>query len=215
MSRAMQQAENRELDTEQATEEAIPPSPRARTISGYAPAGEIAENEDTIRDARVPWFKLRPHTVADLRDTISGFARDTMSGLSLSLTWRPLAARLRSVSLLQVFAFAALAVAGIAWYLSKTLPPETAAARSAPSIPAQSIPAPSIPAPSIPEEISAPPEPRALAPVEVTTVAPRAASKPPIDVSSLPLAPPAGARAKRSSGAASDSAPAKRSSTSR
>jgi len=211
MSSAMQQAEDREVDTERPSEDAIPRSPRARTISGFAPAGEIVENEDTIRDARVPWFKLRPHTVADLRDTISGIARDTMSGFATSLTWRPLAARLRSISLLHAFAFAALAVAGIAWYLSKTLPPEPVSARSAPSLPAAATPPPSVPSPSIPEEVSAPPEPRTLAPVEVTTVAPRAASKPPIDVSSLPLAPP---RGKRSSGAF-DTAPAKRSASSR
>jgi len=173
----LSEAEDRtvDVDTDRPSYVAISTSPRPRVISDFAPPGPIGEDEDTLRDVRVPWFEPPAAKGAGLRDTISG--------LALSITLHPLAARLRSFSLVNAFAFTALALAGIAWYLSKTLPPEPVVATAAPSIP---------------EEISAPPEPPAAASAEIPAAVPAVpvaapagiVSKQPIDVFSLPPAPP-------------------------
>lgn len=128
---------------------------------------QIGDDEDTLPDARVP-----RHEPPELQDR----PRDTRSGIALSRTLRPLAAGLRSFSLVHALALAALAIAGIALFLARTTPPESVVAAAAPSMTA---------------EISAPAEPLPASPPEaVTSTARRVASKPPIDVNSLPVAPP-------------------------
>jgi hypothetical protein len=200
----LSEAEDRtvDVDTDRPSYIAISTSPRPRVISDLAPLGAIGEDEDTLRDVRVPWFEPPAAKGAGLRDTISG--------LALSITLHPLAARLRSFSLVNAFACAALALAGIAWYLSKTLPPEPVVATAAPSIP---------------EEISAPPEPPASPSAEIPAAAPAVpaaapavpaaappgiVSKQPIDIFSLPPAPPTRAGRTKSAGKPSQrsSAPA-------
>jgi hypothetical protein len=173
----LSEAEDRTVDveTDRPSYVAIATSARRRVISDFAPLGQIGEDEDTLPDARIPWFEPPAAKGAGLRDTISG--------LALSITLHPLAARLRSFSLVNAFACAALALAGIAWYLSKTLPPEPVVATAAPSIP-EEISAPPEPPPSAPAEITAAP------PLGIVTAPPGIVGKQPIDVFSLPPAPP-------------------------
>ena len=99
---------------------------------------------------------------------------DSKAGVALSLTLRPLAAGLRSFSLVYPLSMLALAIAGIAWYLAQTAPPESRAAAS-----------------SLPEVAAPATTASASTSVEVPQVAPPATTKRSIDVMSLPTAPPA------------------------
>ena len=143
---------------------AHPPAPRrsAREV--------IGDEEDTLPDARVPW----PEPPPGLKDR----PRDTRSGIALSSTIRPLAARLRSFSLVHFLALAALAMAAFAWFLARTAPPESAGMTAA--------------SPN-PEDVAASAEaaraaPAAAAPSAVVSTS-RPGARAPIDVNSLPVAP--------------------------
>jgi hypothetical protein len=162
------QTEDTTVDAKRPSYRAVPPSVHPPPAWRSAPNVEIGDDEHTLRDARVPW----PEPPAQLKDR----PRDTRSGIALSRTLRPLAAGLRSFSLVHVLALAALALAGIALFLARTTPPESVGAAAAPST-AREISAPAEPSPASP-------------PAAVTATARHVASKPPIDVNSLPVAPP-------------------------
>jgi hypothetical protein len=119
----------------------------------------------------------------------SGSWSESRSGLALSRTLRPLAAGLRSFPFAYVFSIAALGMSGAAWYLSRTAPvdaghPPAAAAPAKPSPPVAAAPPLAPPSAEIAQAASvAPPKPAPAAQLP--------ARKTPIDVMSLPVAPPA------------------------
>jgi hypothetical protein len=162
------QPQDATVDAKRPSYRAVPPSVHPPPPRRSAPRVEIGDAEDTLRDARVPW----PEPPAELKDR----PRDSRSGIALSRTLRPLAAGLRSFSLVHALALAALALAGIALFLARTTPPESVGAVAARPT-AREISAPAEPSPASP-------------PAAVTATARHVASKPPINVNSLPVAPP-------------------------
>ncbi len=122
---------------------------------------------------------LRTDLEQDLRMDLE---HEANSGWARSSVLRPLAARLRAFPLAYALSVVALAVAGIAWYLAQATPPESAAARAASST--------TLPTAA---SVALPPAPPAEPPSDAVTTAPPhvVVSKPPIDVLSLPVAPPA------------------------
>jgi hypothetical protein len=129
---------------------------------------------------------------------------DSKAAVVLSKTLRPLAATLRWFPLSYVLSIVALVVAGVALYFARTTPNEPARAAApapssvelaAPSQPAPPPPAPAATAPAVPAHAL----PAAVVPAPSASVArpaPTSTSKPPIDIMSLPVAPPAPARAR-------------------
>ncbi len=137
-------------------------------------AGSLTEAFDEMNER---WPDERPGD--SWPDTRTG------SGMALSRTLRPLAAGLRSFPFAYVFSIAALGMSGAAWYMSRTAPVEAIQAPAAAPKPTE----PLAPAPA------AAPASAQIAPaasvVATKAIVQAPARKAPIDVMSLPVAPPA------------------------
>jgi hypothetical protein len=109
---------------------------------------------------------------------------DSKAAFVLSKTLRPIAATLRWFPLAYVLSTAALVVAGLALYFARTAPNEPPRAAAAPS---SSVEVAAPPSPAPPPPVPPPPAPSA----SVVRAQPATTGKSPIDVMSLPIAPPA------------------------
>jgi hypothetical protein len=117
-------------------------------------------------------------------------------GMALSRTLRPLADGLRSFPFAYLFSIAALGMSGAAWYLSRSTPAET----PRPAVAAQATPPVAAAAPKPPIAVAPAPAQPPAETAPATSVAVSKATQPmatqpvrksPIDVMSLPVAPPA------------------------
>jgi hypothetical protein len=148
-------------------------------------AGSLSGVLDALEER---WPEERP-------EQPSGSWSESRSGLALSRTLRPLAAGLRSFPFAYVFAIAALGMSGAAWYLSRTAPVDAGPPAAAAAAPAGAKASQPVAAAPPVAQASAEIAPAAsVAPAKPAPVAQPPTKKTPIDVMSLPVAPPAANR---------------------
>ncbi len=159
---------------------------------------ESLEEDKTTLWVRDPTseFPLVPRSDRPLPRLPSDRPSETRA-LAVSKTLRPMAAGLRDFPFAYVLSMIALAVAGVSLYLARTAPSDAQRAAAAGPVIAAPKPTPPLeirpPArPAVSAELD---RPAASPPSGIVHIPPTTSGRPPIDIMSLPIAPPAG-RAK-------------------